>query len=74
MDELSRLPAEERLRIVEQTLHDLREQLDGAPRWSAAERRERLSVAADALKSDYAEDRDLTAFTTLDGDDFHAAR
>jgi hypothetical protein len=41
---------------------------------AAAERRERLSIAADALKTAYETDSELTAFTTLDRDDFHAAR
>jgi hypothetical protein len=39
-----------------------------------AERRERLSIAADALRTAYETDSELTAFTTLDRDDFHAAR
>jgi len=74
LDELGKLPAEERLSVVEQTLHELRRELRGADARSASDRRERLSIAADALKSDYAEDRDLTAFTTLDSDDIYAAR
>ena len=33
-----------------------------------------LAAAAEALRADYQDDPDLTAFTTLDGEDFHAAR
>jgi hypothetical protein len=72
LDELSKLPADERLSIVETTLHQLREQLRAGRLDAAAERRERLSVAADALKTVYETDRELTAFMTLDRDDYHA--
>jgi hypothetical protein len=74
LEELSKLPADERLGIVETTLHQLREQFRAGRLDSAAERRERLSIAADALKTAYETDSELTAFTTLDRDDFHAAR
>jgi len=74
LDELSKLPADERLGIVETTLHQLREQFRSGRLDAAAERRERLSVAADALKTAYETDRELTAFMTLDRDDYHASR
>jgi hypothetical protein len=74
LEELGKLPADERLGIVETTLHQLREQFRAGRLDSAAERRERLSIAADALKTAYETDSELTAFTTLDRDDFHAAR
>jgi hypothetical protein len=74
LEELNKLPADERLGIVESTLRQLREQfLAGRPDVEA-ERRERLSIAADALKAAYETDSELTAFATLDRDDFHAAR
>ena len=34
--------------------------------------RQRLSLAARELLADYQVDQDLTAFTALDGEDFHA--
>lgn len=34
--------------------------------------RERLATAAQALLADYEDDDELTAFTALDGEDFHA--
>ena len=74
LEELGKLPADERLDIVETAVHQLREQLRNGRRDSAAERRERLSIAADALKTAYETDSELTAFTTLDRDDFHATR
>lgn len=33
-----------------------------------------LAAAAEALRDDYQNDPELTAFTALDGEDFHAAR
>ena len=74
LEELKKLPADERLGIVESALRQLREQLLAGQLDIAAERRERLSIAADALKTAYETDSELTAFTTLDRDDFHAAR
>lgn len=38
------------------------------------EERQQLRVAAEALLSDYAEDGELTAFTALDSEEFHAQR
>ena len=47
-------------------LHQLREQFLTGQLDATAERRERLSIAADALKAAYETDNELTAFTTLD--------
>jgi hypothetical protein len=74
LEELGKLPADERLGIVETALHQLREQFRAGRLGASADRRERLSIAADALRTDYEADSELTAFTTLDRDDFHAAR
>jgi len=68
LDALSKLPADERLSIVETALHQLREQSRSGRLDAASERRERLSVAADALKTACETDSELTAFTTLDRD------
>jgi hypothetical protein len=72
LEEINKLPPEERLQIVEATLRGLREQIPMAD--SARERRREMSIAAERLKGDYAADSDLTAFTTLDADDNDAAR
>jgi hypothetical protein len=37
-----------------------------------ASQREQLAAAAQALLADYETDDELTAFTALDGEDFHA--
>jgi hypothetical protein len=73
--ELSKLPPNERLSIVEATLHKVREELQGTVLPDrAADRRTKLASAARALLHDYETDKDLTAFTTLDAEDFHASR
>jgi hypothetical protein len=38
----------------------------------AIRKQQELAAAAQALLADYQDDADLTAFTTLDGEDFHA--
>ena len=74
LEELNKLPADERLIVVESALHQLRQQFMAGRLDVTAERRERLSVAADSLKSAYETDAELPVFTTLDRDDFHAPR
>jgi hypothetical protein len=70
LEELGKLPADERLVIVETALHQLREQFRTGRSATAAERRERLSIAADALKTAYETDSELTAFTTFCIDEY----
>ena len=70
LEEFGKLPADERLGIVETALHQLREQFRAGRLDTAAERRERLSIAADALKTAYETDSELTAFTTLCIDEY----
>lgn len=54
----------------ERTFSDLvREMLDEQ---IARHQKSRLSAAAQALLNDYTTDEELTVFTALDGDDFHA--
>jgi hypothetical protein len=61
LEELNKLPADERLGIVESALRQLREQFLAGRLDVTAERRERLSIAADSLKSAYETDAELTA-------------
>jgi hypothetical protein len=70
LEELGKLPADERLGIVETALHQLREQFRAGRLDTAADRRERLSLAADALKTACETDGKLTAFTTLRFDEY----
>ena len=68
LEQLKKLPTPERLKIVESTVHQLREELEGAVGQGA----DRLAQAAQALPADYASDSELTAFTGLDSEPFHA--
>jgi hypothetical protein len=72
LKQLKKLPAAERLSIVELTVHQLREELalSGAPDPEGTDAL--LARAAEALQGDYSSDNELTAFTALDGDPFHA--
>jgi len=71
LEELGKLPADERLGIVETALPQLREQFRAGRLDTAAERRERLTIAADAPKPAYETDSELTAFTTLCIDEYN---
>ena len=75
LEELRRLPPAERLRIVEAALKEIEADMrtPGASEVGKT-RRERLVAAARALLPDYVADRELTAFTALDGDEIHAPR
>ena len=68
LEQLKKLPTLERLKTVESTVHQLREELEGAVEQGA----DRLAQAAQALLADYASDSELTAFTGLDSEPFHA--
>ena len=68
LEQLKKLPTPERLKIVESTVHQLREELEGAVEQGA----DRLAQAAQALLADYASDSELSAFTVLGSEPFHA--
>lgn len=72
LEQLKHLPAAERLRIVESTVHELREDLERSGAQTGEGTNARLARAAQALLGDYSNDRELTAFTALDGEAFHA--
>ena len=64
LSELKRLPASEQLRVVKAALRDLRQEIEDAT--------PRLAQAAKELRADYCNDAELTAFTSLDSEPFHA--
>jgi predicted nucleic acid-binding protein len=72
LEQLKNLPAAERLRIVESTVHELREDMERSGAQAADATHARLARAAEALLGDYSKDRGLTAFTALDGEAIHA--
>ena len=67
--EIRRLSPIEQLTLAETVLHWARENLQ-AP-LSSVEDEQAMAVAAQALREDYLNDKELTAFTVLDGEDFY---
>lgn len=64
IEEIQRLPVAERIRVLEATLRSLREK----------ELKHSLSIAAEALETEYRSNKALTAFTDIDMDAFYEAR
>jgi hypothetical protein len=62
--EIQRLPVQERIYVIEKTIHSIREHED----------KNQMEKAADALLADYNTDKELTAFATLDFEEFYEAR
>ena len=62
--EIVKLPIIERMLIIENTMKSIREE---------TEKRTSLKEGAQALLSDYKTDKELTAFTVLDSEDFYEA-
>lgn len=73
VDALTKLTPGERLVVIEAALGLLREDLQRLSQ-SAIRSKEKsqLAAAAEALRADYEGDAELTSFTDLDSDDFHA--
>ena len=73
LKELQKLAPSERLLVIEAALQQLRADLEGTPEpISLANKRQEMAAAAQALQADYAAGGELTAFTSLDAEDFHA--
>jgi len=62
--EIQRLPIQKRMFVIERTIHSLRKHEDANA----------MKKAADSLYADYTSDKELTAFTNLDFEDFYEAR
>ncbi len=75
LEQIKKLSPKERLEVIDAAIHLLRDEL--TPKvlpLTPQERKRLLSRAADALLHDYETDSELTSFTALDGEDFHAQR
>jgi hypothetical protein len=73
LEQLKKLTTAERLTIIETALHLIREDLRKVEQpLTQTQRRQQLATAAKALLPDYEADGELTIFTALDGEDFHA--
>jgi hypothetical protein len=69
IDEMKQLSNAERLAIVEETTRLIRQELASSVQ---EDTKSRLAAAANALLLDYSSDKELTAFTILDSEDFSA--
>ena len=72
IDQLKRLTTAERLAVIEAATRLIREDLS-QPQANGGTNDEQLVQAATALLADYQSDAELTAFTSLDGEDFRHA-
>ena len=70
--QLKQLTTAERLAVIEAATRLIREDLS-QPETNENAQDEQLAQAATALLADYQSDRELTAFTSLDGEDFRHA-
>jgi len=69
--ELNKLSNTERLTIIEASLRLIRDDINRV-KHLRTDRKRQLSSAAEALLADYSEDGELTIFTSLDSEEFHA--
>jgi hypothetical protein len=73
LEELKKLTTIERLRIIGAALRLLSEELQQVEHPLARiERKRQLATAAEALLPDYAPGGELSIFTALDSEEFHA--
>ena len=72
LDELRKLNNDERLSIIGATLEMIRNDLQTSRKTRKLnERKQKLTEAANMLLEDYISDKELTAFKSLDSEDFH---
>jgi hypothetical protein len=64
LKEIQRLPIQKRIYVIEKTIHSIRKQEDT----------NQIKKAVDTLFNDYKSDKEMTAFTNLDFEDFYKAR
>jgi hypothetical protein len=73
LEQIKKLSLKERLEVIDAAIHLLRDELThGAQGLTPQDRKKLLSKAANALLHDYETDSELTSFSALDGEDFHA--
>ena len=73
LEQIKKLSIKERFEVIDAAIHLLRDELTQRARPLTPQDRKRLlSQAADVLLQDYETDSELTSFTALDGEDFHA--
>lgn len=65
--EIEKLPIQKRMVIIERTLRSIRER-------RVKKRKTQMEKAVEILLKDYNTDKELTAFSTLDTEDFHETK
>ncbi len=69
---LKKLTTEERLEVIEVTLQALQKDFQRTQKLQEREeRRQRLAASAELMLDDYLNDKELTALTVLDAEDFY---
>jgi hypothetical protein len=72
LEELKRIPTRERIVLIEEALHSISDELQPAEVFTSSEERDiQLQRAAELMRDEYLTDKELTAFTALDGEDFY---
>ena len=74
LNEIRALPLSDQLEMLENIVRSVREKSLALPPSPCKATFVSLAEAAEALRSEYLKDPELTAFTALDGEDFHATR
>jgi hypothetical protein len=64
ISEINKLPVSQRLTLIELTIKKIKEE----------EKKNQLNIAAERLYNDYSNDPELTAFSSLDQEDFYEAK
>ncbi|GHT63370.1 hypothetical protein FACS1894110_01030 [Spirochaetia bacterium] len=64
MERINELPSDQRMLIAEKIIHSVRKE----------ETKSQLKLVAERLCADYKNDKELTIFTQLDGEDFYETR
>jgi len=64
LKEIKRLPVRKRIYLIEKAINSIREQ----------EEKDQMKKAVDKLYNDYKNDKELTAFTDIDFEDFYETR
>lgn len=75
LNEFERLPLVEQLEVIQSLVRiSARRAEEREQRACETEEHKHLTEAANLLLADYQEDKELTCFTALDGEAFHAQR
>ena len=69
-NELEKMTNEERFFVIEIATRLIRREMSGKPKLSLEEKRAKLRRSAEIMLSEYQNDKELTAMTILDGEEF----